>query len=321
MSALALHPADAPVADLGAALLRDGYVIVERLAPEAAARAREELAPQIQAAPLGHTPFLGARTRRLGGVLQKSPAARELAIHPTVLALCDLALLPHAAAYQLNFSGIMQLEPGATAQELHRDGLLYPIRHPCPPMMLATMWALGDFTAANGGTRIAPGSHLWAHERAPGAGETVAAAMPAGSVLIYTSGVYHGGGDNRSDGPRTGLALQYSWAWLRQEENQYLANPPEVAKHYPERLRRLIGYDYGGPFLGFANGDDPHRVFEPGYSGPPQRSRPEIDAAYERIRPLRLGEIEPVDGGRGQGGEGLTGAPLDSHIDLGKAGA
>lgn len=318
MSALATLAPDTPVETLCASLLERGYVIVEELAVEATGRALDEMRPHIEAAPFGHTPFLGPRTKRLGGVLRKSPAARELAIHPTVLALCERALLPHAAAYQLNFSGIMHLEPGAGAQELHRDGLLYPVRHPCPAMMLPTMWALTDFTEANGGTCIAPGSHLWAHERVPDPGEAVNAAMPAGSVLIYTSGVYHGGGDNRSPGPRTGLALQYSWAWLRQEENQYLANPPEVAQHYPEKLRRLIGYDYGGPYLGFVNGDDPHRIFEPGYEGPPQRSRPEIDAAYTRIEPLRLGDLE-AGSGSGESGAGLVGAPLDSHVDLRRA--
>ena len=126
-------------------------------------------------------------------------------------------------------------------------------------MIMPAMWALTDFTAENGGTQIVPGSHVWEHERAPFADEVVNAEMPAGSVLFYLGGTWHGGGDNKSNTMRTGMALQYSLSWLRQEENQYLANPPEVAKDYPERLRRLIGYDFGGPYLGFHNGDDHDR--------------------------------------------------------------
>ena len=287
--------------DIAASIAEHGYVIIEELATDLAARARAELAPHIDAAPFGHNAFLGEHTKRINSMLARSLAAQELAIHPAVCALADRILLPHCARYQLNFSGIMHLEPGAGAQSLHRDGAIYPVLHPCPPTQIATMWAITDFTAENGGTRIAPGSHLWEHDRIPREGEVVNAEMPAGSVLIYTSGVYHGGGENRSNTVRTGMALQYSWGWLRQEENQYLANPPEVARAYPEALRRLIGYDYGGPYLSFVNGDDPHRIFEDGYDGPGERTTPEVDAAYDRIEWLRLGNVEPVSTPPGDG--------------------
>jgi len=285
---------DSDADGIAASIAEHGYVIIEELATDLAALAREELAPHIEAAPFGHTPFLGGRTKRVSSMLARSKAARELVVHPTVCALADRMLLPHCARYQLNFSGIMHLEPGAGAQVLHRDGVIYPVLHPCPPTQMATMWAISCFTGDNGGTQVAPGSHLWEHDRIPRDGEVVSAAMPAGSVLIYTSGVYHGGGENNSNTVRTGMALQYSLGWLRQEENQYLANPPEVARDYPEALRRLIGYDYGGPYLSFANGDDPHRIFEDGYDGPGQRTTPEVDAAQDRIEWLRFGDVQPT---------------------------
>ena len=270
-----------------------GYIIIEKLAVDLAQRAHTELVPDIEAAPFGHTEFLGERTKRLGALLRRSEAAREIAIHPIVMALCDDLLLPHCARYQLNFSGIMHLEPGAGAQALHRDGLLYPLRHPHPPTILPTIWALTDFTAENGGTQVAPGSHLWEHDREPYADEVINTEMPAGSVLIYTGGTYHGGGHNRSDTVRTALSLQYCLGWLRQEENQYLANPPEVAKTYPERLQRLIGYDYGGPYLGFFNGDDPHRVLEESYDGPAERTNPKLDEAANQVEWLTWGDLAP----------------------------
>lgn len=294
MPTLNLHAPDTPADQLHASLMEQGYLIIEELAVDQAAKVSAELAGDIEAAPFGHDAFLGPRTKRLGRVLARSPAARELAIHPTVMALCDATLLPNACNYQLNFTGVMHLEPGAKAQDLHRDGLIYPFRQPCPPMIMPAMWALSEFTAENGGTQIAPGSHVWEHDRAPFPDEVVNAAMPAGSVLLYLGGTWHGGGDNHSNTVRTGLALQYSLSWLRQEENQYLANPPEVARDYPERLRRLIGYDFGGPYLGFHNGDDPHRVFEPDYDGPPMRSRPELDARSTNNTLLRVGDVEAV---------------------------
>ena len=286
-------PPDTPLDALAARLARDGYVIIEELAVALTARAREELQPHVDGAPFGHVSFLGFRTKRLGGLLAKSAAVRELVLDPTVLALADRLLLPHCARYHLNFSGIMHLAPGAEAQSLHRDGSLYPLVHPHPTTIMPTMWALSDFSAENGATRIIPGSHRWEHDRLPCEDEIIAAEMPAGSVLIYTCGVLHGGGDNRSDDVRTGLALQYALGWLRQEENQYLVNPPEIAREYPEKLQRLIGYDYGGPYLGFAHSDDPRRVLVSGHEGPPQRSSPEVDRAAADVEWLRYGEVEP----------------------------
>ena len=278
---------DTPADDMAEALLERGYVILPELAVETARRTREELAPYIDGAAFGHDDFLGQKTKRVGGILQKSIAARELVTHPTVMALCVRILLRYAARFQLNFSGVMHLAPGAAAQALHRDGNLYPISHPGIVTLTPAMWALSEFSAENGGTQLVPGSHLWPADREPRPNELVNAVMPPGSVLMYLSGTLHGGGENRSTTPRTGLALQYSLGWLRQEENQYLANPPDVAKDYPEALRRLIGYDYGGPYLGFFQGDDPHRVFEPDYDGPALRSSEAVDAADAQVEPLQ----------------------------------
>ncbi len=286
---------DLPANAVAEALLEDGYVIVERLAHDLTDRALAELSADIDAAPTGHTDFLGDRTKRLGGLLRRSAAAREMAVHSTVMALADAVLQPHCVRYQLNYSGIMHLLPGAKAQEMHRDGDLYPFRHPCPPMLMPTMWALTDFTEDNGATLLVPGSHRWAEERDPTADEIVSAVMPAGSLLVYLAGTIHGGGANLSKSlVRTGLALQYSLAWLRQEENQYLAIPPEIARTYPERLQRLIGYDYGGPYLGFIDGDSPQRLLRQEHDGPRNRTSPEIDALATRMKRHRWGDLEPV---------------------------
>ena len=282
---------DLPVDTLRERLLEHGYLIIEELAVDLAERAQLELAPHIERAPFGHDEFLGAKTKRLGGILKKSLAARELVTHPTVLALAQGVLLDYATNYQLNFSGLMHLEPGAAAQPLHRDGDLYPLSHLGITTLMPSMWALSDFDAANGATRIVPGSHRWSDERGAQPDEVASAEMPRGSVLLYLGGTIHGGGENHSDAARTGMALQYSLGWLRQEENQYLAHPPEVAREFSEELRRLIGYNYGGSYLGFVNGDDPHRLFEPGYDGPALRSTPEIDAAKRTLPRFALSPL------------------------------
>jgi ectoine hydroxylase-related dioxygenase (phytanoyl-CoA dioxygenase family) len=70
-------------------------------------------------------------------------------------------------------------------------------------------------------------------------------------VLIYTGSVFHGGGANTTDAPRLGMNLTYCLNWLRQEENQYLSCPPEIASTFEPELQALMGYASGGYGLGF----------------------------------------------------------------------
>ena len=74
--------------------------------------------------------------------------------------------------------------PGETAQPIHADDQLIPIPKPHPPTVCNSMWALTDFTEANGATRLIPGSHLRDHSPDYGAPyDSIAAEMPKGSVL------------------------------------------------------------------------------------------------------------------------------------------
>ena len=113
------------------------------------------------------------------------------------------------------------------------------------------MWAMSEFTEENGATRVIPGSNKWEDKLRPTNDQTVAAEMPKGSVLLYLGSLYHGGGANRSDRPRRGINVGYTLSWLRQEENQYLACPPDVARELPEALARLAGYQRGAYALGY----------------------------------------------------------------------
>jgi ectoine hydroxylase-related dioxygenase (phytanoyl-CoA dioxygenase family) len=126
--------------------------------------------------------------------------------------------------------------------------------------MINCMWAVDEFTADNGATLVVPGSHKWPKDRQPEPHEITQGAMPAGSVLIYFGGLLHAGGANRTQKPRTGLVLSYCLGWLRQVENHYLAIPLELAKTFPKRLQRLIGYFVHEPNLGCVEGQDPMRL-------------------------------------------------------------
>jgi ectoine hydroxylase-related dioxygenase (phytanoyl-CoA dioxygenase family) len=72
-------------------------------------------------------------------------------------------------------------------------------------------------------------------------------------VLLYTGSLYHGGGANHSDSTRYGLNITYAVSWLRQEENQYLSVPFEIARTLDEPLLRLMGYARGAYALGYVD--------------------------------------------------------------------
>ena len=222
------------------------------------------------------------------------PVTQELVLNPVITEMVERMLLPYCVRYQLNYDGIMHLMPGETPQDLHRDGFLYPFRHPAPPYTIACMWAQTEFTRENGGTCLIPGSHLWEQERKPRVEEVVQAAMPAGSVVIHTGGLYHGAGANRSNAPRTGISLQYNYAWLRQELNMYLTYPPEVARTFPDEVQRLIGYDFAAPYLGFVDGGSPQTLLKdtPPETREPRDPRSTLPSRGSRTSPSVTGSHE-----------------------------
>ena len=136
-------------------------------------------------------------------------------------------------------------------QVLHRDDAIYPMHIAGVEWQISALWALTDFTEENGATHVLPGSHGSSlRVEMSKKGDTVQAAMPKGSLLLYLGSTYHGGGANRAAEPRMGLVNTYSVGWLRQEENQYLSLPREVVESYPKTIRDLIGYRPHGPILG-----------------------------------------------------------------------
>ena len=129
--------------------------------------------------------------------------------------------------------------------------MLIPIPKPHPPTVCNSMWALTDFTEANGATRIVPGSHL--ADRSPDYGshyESVAAEMDRGSVLIWHGSLWHGGGANQTDEQRVGIAMNYCAGYIRQQENQQLGLPPALVRTFPRRLQELVGYGIYNGLIG-----------------------------------------------------------------------
>jgi ectoine hydroxylase-related dioxygenase (phytanoyl-CoA dioxygenase family) len=252
--------ARATVDDVADALDEAGHAIVERVLPaERVAALRATLGELFATTPTGRNEFEGFRTQRIYALFAKTRAFDDLVLDPRLLGAVEHALGPH---YQLSAPVALQIGPGETAQFLHRDEDVYPLPRPHQPVVINSMWALCDYTGANGATRLVPGSHRWDPDRQPREDEAVAVEMPAGSVLVYLGGLWHGGGANRTDRPRPGVLLEYVVSWLRPQETQLLAVPPEVARTLPERLQELLGYNVFPPFLGYVDGRHPKRALD-----------------------------------------------------------
>jgi ectoine hydroxylase-related dioxygenase (phytanoyl-CoA dioxygenase family) len=280
---IARIPARSDVSQIVDALERDGAVIVEDLLDaDLLSRFNAEIDPFLDTAkPAKDRAFLndaiqwffGAETRDVTGVAGKSRVfATEILTHPVYRGICDAVLLPNCATYQLNIAHVLDRGPGSEQQLIHRDELVWVhLPQPHPEVQVASVIALVDFTAENGATRVAPGSHRWPNDRYPTDDELVAAEMPAGSAIVYLGSTMHGGGPNvTADVRRRGMHVSYCVGWLRTEENQYLATPLDVVRTLPLESQALLGYAVhdglaaGGGYLGTVAVQDPVKLIASG---------------------------------------------------------
>jgi hypothetical protein len=264
---IARLPGSANPEEVAATVGREGAAVVEDVASDDLLnRIESELRPYLDATPTGPDDFSGNRTRRTGSLIARSPASRELVMHPLALGTAR-TFLGHATNIQLHLTQAIAIGPGETAQPIHRDQWAFDF-FPFPPgyqVQCNTIWAMTDFTEENGATRVVVGSNTREDKLSYGPDDTEPAEMARGSVLFYSGSVYHGGGANRSAATRIGLNITYNVAWLRQEENQYLSVPREVASTLPVDLLRIMGYDRGAYALGYIDDlRDPIEAVRPG---------------------------------------------------------
>jgi len=202
--------------------------------------------------------FEGLRTTRIYNLLAHGELYERIPVHPRVLEVVERVLDPGLLISSLSSIAI---GPGDSAQPLHADDQMIPLPRPHPQIICNTMWALTDFTEANGATRVVPGSHLADHPPHPfESHETVAAEMSAGSVLVFVGSIWHGGGANRTDERRVGIAMNYCAGFMRQQENQQLGLPRDLVAGFPRRLQELVGYSVYNGLIGHIDKNHPASV-------------------------------------------------------------
>jgi ectoine hydroxylase-related dioxygenase (phytanoyl-CoA dioxygenase family) len=241
----------------------DGYTILEHaIEPEmidALTTDLDRLERDFGVQPAGNS-FEGAQTVRIYNLLAYGSRYEQIPVHPAVLPVVDRVLDPGCLVSSLSSISIL---PGEIAQPIHADDQLIPLPKPHVPTVCNTMWALTDFTAANGATRVVPGTHLLDHSPDYGKPyDSIPAEMEKGSVLVWVGSLWHGGGANTTDERRVGIAMNYCAGWIRQQENQQLGIPRAIAKDFSSRLRELCGYGVYNMLIGHINKHSPVEMLD-----------------------------------------------------------
>lgn len=255
--------------EAAAAVAERGWTILEGVVAadlvDALAAALEELEARLGTVPADNR-FEGRATLRVYNLLARGDVFAEVPVHPAVLPVVDAVL--DAGCLVSSLSSIA-IGPGEKAQPWHSDDQLLPLPRPHVPIVCNTMWALTEFSAANGATRLVPDTHRDPGFPEPfGDYEHVVAEMSPGSVLVWDGSLWHAGGANTTDATRVGIAMNYCAGWVRQQENQQLGIPQAVVAGFPKRLQRLVGYGVYNGLVGHIDKSDPRDLLPGGATAP-----------------------------------------------------
>lgn len=203
-----------------------GYVIIENaMSLEDCRQYRDELERHMTQSPRGRNVFEGTSSHRLYALLAKSETFAAMVEHPLALAFAEHFL---GESCLLSACLSINLHPGESVQPWHTDDAHIGVAHPHGIFGVSVFWALDETTVLNGATEVLPYSHRWADvalqgmlqdehftqtetagEDSHGALDSVHAVMPAGSIMIMRSDVWHRGGANRSETDRLIVTPQY----------------------------------------------------------------------------------------------------------------
>lgn len=258
-------------------LERDGAIIIEEMVSHKTLDAFfVDIQPFLDRVKFSEAGFSGIRTRRVSALFAKSLHTAQLLTQPQFIGTAERVLahpFPMMSGdvrvmvkptIQVCCTQAIDIWPGQRAQDLHRDDGMFHIHHPTHQQsLLQTLFAGTDFTAANGGTLVIPGSHKWDMDRRPRLEEAIPVEMKRGSGLMYFGSCYHAGGANSThDQRRVAIALSFTQGYRRQEENQYLVVPQETVKQYSRQVQGLLGYKMCTPYCGWVEMNEPSIVLE-----------------------------------------------------------
>ncbi|KAL4820757.1 hypothetical protein BDW67DRAFT_172345 [Aspergillus spinulosporus] len=252
-SSLVTIDSSEPLEEIYKLIERDGGVIVSNfLSPELLKECMKAIEPYFKGRKIYDSKttheelgpdFFPEGSQRVYGLLSKIP--------DQLVKIMRLPLVPQKSGYMLASTAALRLVPGAKPQPLHRDQIAYQVRpdpnNPLFTPMVGCLIAGSKTTYKNGATAVIPGSHLWGLDRMPKLEECTYAEMEPGSALFTLGSTYHGAGENKCEATdplalRTLFAVFGQRDYFRQDQDEVLSTPIEIARQLPEDILKLSGY-------------------------------------------------------------------------------
>lgn len=243
-----------------AALMRDGYCIVESALPADELTEFRTALDRIarfdrESGWLQHYAYDGSinANQRIWNLISRDPLFCRLVEHPLAIAFVTEmigwpALLSGSAANIVNRHGADEV--------LHCDQTYMPEPW-AGPHGINIAWCLDGFTAQNGATRVAPGSHLLnrSYREDEASPEMIPIEAPAGSLVAIDGRCWHRTGTNHTDKPRAGVFNWYTLPIYLPQENWFLSLNPVIRQFGSDTLLTLLGFR--PQMLGRVNGLEP----------------------------------------------------------------
>jgi ectoine hydroxylase-related dioxygenase (phytanoyl-CoA dioxygenase family) len=270
-------------------LKRDGYIVLRNaIDPAIIVELDDETQRRFEKTPFSRGAFYGERTKRFGQLLTRAPLSQSLVQHELILAIMRTLLTPEHGKVQLNLTQALEMHPGSSAQVPHRDDSIWDCTKSVE-FSCNVMWPFTPYRKENGATILWPGSNHHQEVLLP-EDEAIDVEMEPGDALLYVGSILHRGGHNSSRMIRRGMIVGYCLGWLKPYENQWLAYPPEVARHFSPELAELVGYRQDQPNLGNHDGQCPSILL--------QDHVPEFIGAVDELRPDQVAMIEDYRAGK-----------------------
>ncbi|KAG0649655.1 Dioxygenase himG [Hyphodiscus hymeniophilus] len=266
-------------------LIKNGGCVIRGIvSPDHIAEITRDVRPHILKDQPWEGEFFPPETRRVTGLVEKSPRFTKSVLGNSLYQTVSNTLLTSTHKHylgqklevsvsppQVNNTIVFSIAPGAARQELHRDDQNFHNELPSlashEDYTIGRDCALGFFVAgkkttkANGATRFIPRSHLWPITQPPNEELCYYAELEPGDGFMMLASAYHGGSANTTiDQERLVFSCFMTKGIFRQEENQFLANSLKSLKQYDRTLQGIVGYNVSMPWLGWVDYEDPRNL-------------------------------------------------------------
>ncbi|KAK3317265.1 putative toxin biosynthesis protein [Cercophora scortea] len=252
-----------------------GAVILKGiLTPSQADQINLELLPRLSSIQRGSlvphpdlAAFHGPQTKRASDLISHSPTFRSTILDNDLIhSVCSRAFStstsdddndPQPGSYWLSTASTLHASGPQASQVLHRDLTSYPpyayLGPSGPEAQINFIFALSDFRAENGATRIIPGSNKWDFTQRGNPSQTIAAEMDKGDCLLLNGKVIHGMGANLTTDERKCIQLTVVASFLTPAEAHPFVLDLDTVKTLSKRAQRFVGfrsqYPRGSPGL------------------------------------------------------------------------